>query len=93
MVGFINEKQPRNLTSSSCSLCSSILFYDSDLELASSSNNNNGGDENASIHSGGETTPVMERKAVRFLSRDNSMGVEDKVALLSNVQNMSDDNI
>ena len=64
----------------------SFPFYDSDLELASSN------DENASVHSGGDTTPVMERKAVRFLSRDNSLGVEDKVAYLSNIQTMSDDN-
>ena len=48
---------------------SSFLFYDSDLELASSNDH-----ENASVHSGGDTTPVMERKAVRFLSRDNSLG-------------------
>ena len=66
----------------SCKLCSHPC-----LELASSN------DENASLHSGGDTTPVMERKTVRFLSRDNSLGVEDKVSYLSNIQTMSDDNM
>ena len=67
---------------------SPFLFYDSDLELASSNDH-----ENASVHSGGggDTTPVMERKAVRFLSRDNSLGLEDKVAYLSNIHTMSDE--
>lgn len=65
---------------------SPFFFYDSDLELASSNDH-----ENASVHSGGDTTPVMERKAVRFLSRDNSLGVEDKVAYLSNIHTMSDE--
>ena len=47
------------------------------------------------MHSGGgDTTPVMERKSVRFLSRDNSLGVEDKANYLSsNIQNMSEDSM
>ncbi|XP_066934989.1 mitogen-activated protein kinase kinase kinase 15-like isoform X2 [Clytia hemisphaerica] len=52
-------------------------------------------DETTSVHSGGggDTTPVLERKAVRFLSRDNSMGMDDKVPYLTNIQTMSDDNM
>ena len=50
-------------------------------------------DETASLASAGDTTPVLDRKQVRFLSRDNSMGVEDKMSYLSNIQMMSDENM
>jgi len=63
--------------------------HSSNLELASTN------DETTSVHSGGggDTTPVLERKAVRFLSRDNSMGMDDKIPYLTNIQTMSDDNM
>lgn len=49
-------------------------------------------DDSASLHSAGDSTPVMDRK-VRFLSRDTSIGVDDKVTYLNNIQTMSDDSL
>lgn len=42
--------------------------------------------------SAGDITPVLDRKQVRF-PRENSIGVEEKVPYLQNIQMMSDENI
>ncbi|XP_057306025.1 mitogen-activated protein kinase kinase kinase 15-like isoform X2 [Hydractinia symbiolongicarpus] len=45
-----------------------------------------------SVTGAGDTTPISERRHVRFLSRDSSVVSEDKLAMISKVQILSDEN-